>query len=127
MLWYGENTGRDILKTALAIQKNNMAPTLGSAGEILFLTENGSLCREPCPERNIPLFLKRNHVYLLICDGIGCCMEELLLSMGIRVIPGIRGTLCDVLEKYRSGALKPGRNYSCSHHGRSCGECPGIF
>lgn len=114
-----------LLKIALSIQQDVMAPTLGSSEELL-LWEEGSFHPFPLPG-NIPLFLKQNEVDILICNGIGCCMKELLLSMQIAVLPGISGKVCDVLDQYRSGTLKEGVNYSCADHSRTCGECPGIY
>ena len=114
-----------LLKIALSIQQDRMAPTLGSSEELLLWEEDSS---RPVPlPGNIPLFLKQNKVDVLICNGIGCCMKELLSSMKIAVLPGVSGKVREVLTQYRSGTLKEGENYSCADHSRTCGECPGIY
>ena len=115
------------LKTVLAVKKNRIAATLGGADELLLAEEDRTIRRIAPRPRNIPLFLKENGTALLICGGIGNCMKDLLAAMGIKVVPGIDGTVSEVLEKQRSGTLVPGRNHSCADHGRTCGECPGTF
>ena len=114
------------MKTALPVQNNRIAASLGSAEELILADDRQIRRITPCP-RNIPLFLKQNGVDTLICNGIGNCMKDLLASMRIGIVPGISGTVPEVLEKYRNGILIPGRNYSCADHGRTCGECPGTF
>ena len=64
---------------------------------------------------------------LLICDGIGNCMKDLLGTMGIKVLPGVRGGIGEVIALYRAGKLAAGEKYSCADHGRTCGERPGSF
>ena len=112
---------------ALAVCGEELAPTLGSATEFLLLDGKSEILSQlPCAEK-IPGFLKRHSVELLICGGIGCCMMDLLSSMGIEVIPGVTGTTAEVGEKIRSGTLRPGQHYTCAEHGRTCGACPGSF
>ena len=113
------------LKTALAVERNRMAATLGRAPEFILLSGEGQETLA-CTEK-IPAFLKKNQVETLICNGIGNCMKDLLTSMGIEVIPGISGEVCEVVASYRAGKLVPGEKYSCADHGRTCGECPGSF
>lgn len=102
-----------------------MAVTLGRAAAFILLSgerQETLVCRE-----KIPLFLKKNQVGTLICNGIGNCMKDLLGTMGINVIPGVQGDAGKVIADYRAGTLLPGEKYSCADHGRSCGECPGSF
>ena len=113
------------MKTALAVEQNRMAATLGRASAFILLAgERREILS--CTE-NIPAFLKKNQVKTLICCGIGNCMKDLLAAMGIEVIPGICGEVGEVIDSYRAGKLVPGRKYSCADHGRTCGECPGSF
>lgn len=114
------------MKTAFAVSDSRIAPTLGSADA--FILPDG----DRHPERlvccgNIPQFLKRNHIEILVCNGIGNCMKDLLTAMNITVIPGVSGGIDEVIGKYLAGTLVPGEKYSCADHGRSCGECPGTF
>ena len=113
--------------TALAVCGDEIAPTLGSASDFLLLNEKDeSLSRLPCTEK-IPAFLQRQQVGLLVCGGIGCCMMDLLSAMKIQVIPGVSGPVAEVREKLRSGTLLPGKQFTCTEHGRTCGACPGSF
>lgn len=113
------------MKTALAVEQNRMAATLGGAAEFILLSgerQESLVCRE-----KIPLFLKKHQVGTLICNGIGNCMKDLLSVMGIKVIPGVCGEVGEVIAEHRLGKLVPGEKYSCADHGRTCGECPGSF
>ena len=113
--------------TALAVFGEALAPTLDSAAEFLLLDDrNEILSRLPCAKK-IPVFLNRLQVKRLVCGGIGCCMMDLLASMGIEVIPGVAGTAAEVRDKIRSGTPRPGQRYTCAEHGRTCGSCPGTF
>ena len=114
------------MKTAFAVSDGGMAATLGSAGEFILLEEDSGRERVVC-SGNIPQFLKRNHVEILVCNGIGNCMKDLLTSMNITVIPGVSGAVDEVIDKYFAGTLVPGEKYSCADYGRTCGECPGTF
>ena len=113
--------------TALAVCGEEIAPSLGTAAEFLLLNEKAEIISRLSFGEKIPVFLNRHRVNLLVCGGIGCCMMDLLTAMGIKVVPGISGTADEVREKIRSGTLRPGRQYTCSEHGRTCGACPGTF
>ena len=110
---------------ALAVKTDRIAATLGGAAEFMLL-DGPRTTRLPVAE-NIPLFLKKHQVRILICNGIGNCMLELLKTLRIEVIPGVDGTCQEVLRAFQSGTLRPGENYSCADHGRTCGACPGTF
>ena len=114
-----------ILKTALAIEQDRMSPTLGTASAFILLS--GERQETLACDEKIPQFLKKHQVELLICDGIGNCMKDLLGAMGIKVLPGVRGEIGEVIARYRAGKLAAGEKYSCADHGRTCGECPGSF
>ena len=102
-----------------------MAATLGQSSEFILLSGEWQETLA-CKDR-IPAFLKKNQVETLICNGIGNCMKDLLISMGIEVIPGVQGEAGKVIADYRAGSLAPGEKYSCADYGRTCGECPGSF
>ena len=103
-----------------------MAATLGSSDAFVLLDEDRRPERTVCSGK-IPQFLKRSHVGILVCSGIGNCMKDLLTSMNITVIPGVSGGIDEVIGRYLAGSLAPGEKYSCADHGRTCGECPGTF
>ena len=114
------------MKTALAVdESDHLSATLGSAAGFLLLS--GEERMRLVPTEKIPVFLKKHQVELLICDGIGNCMKDLLTSMGIEIIPGVSGEVGEVIALYRAGKLSAGEKYSCADHGRTCGECPGSF
>ena len=114
------------MKTAFAVLDSRISPTLGSADAFVLLDEDRHPERVVCCG-NIPQFLKRSHVEILVCSGIGNCMKDLLTAMNIKVIPGVPGAVDDVIGRYLAGNLAPGEKYSCADHGRTCGECPGTF
>ena len=118
-------TGEDILRTALAADHHCISSTLGGSTEFILL-DGKRQYRVSCKEK-IPLFLQKHQVDILICNGIGNCMRDLLAAMKIKVIAGVGGNLEDVIAGYRAGTLRGGEKYSCADYGRTCGECPGSF
>ena len=113
------------MKTAFSLCGQEIAGSLGKTTEFLLLSD-GLEEKVACLEK-IPLFLKRNGVKVLVCNGIGNCMLELLKTMKIEVIPGVTGELQQVKESFLAGTLVPGEKYSCTDHGESCGACAGTF
>ena len=114
------------MKTAFAVSDGSMAASLGVASAFILLDDHAR--RECAVSRgNIPLFLKRHQIEVLVCSGIGSCMKDLLESMNITVIPGVSGGADEVIARFLAGNLVPGEKYSCADHGRTCGECPGTF
>jgi len=113
------------MHTAIAAKDDEIPPTLGGTAEFVLL-DGQQQERIVCTEK-IPAFLKKHQVTVLICNGIGNCMLDLLTAMGIEVIPGVGGKLPEVIRQYRSGELEPGGKYSCADHDRTCGSCPGTF
>ena len=111
--------------TAIAAEKDQISATLGKTLEFVLL-EDRQIRRIPCREK-IPSFLQKNQVEILVCNGIGNCMLELLNSLHIKVIPGVEGKLPEVIVKIQTGTLRPGECYSCADHGMTCGACSGNF
>ena len=113
------------MNAAIATCDGQLAPTLGTASQFVLLTDHSEeqiVCNE-----KIPLFLKHHGVQILICNGIGNCMMDLLSAMQINVIPGITGRWEDAAMQYRAGTLKAGEKFSCTDNGQSCGACAGTF
>ena len=115
----------EILKIALAIEEDHISTTLGRTVEFILL--DGSRQDRVSCEGKIPLFLQKQQVGTLICNGIGNCMLDLLTAMSIKVIAGISGEPEKVIAEFRRGTLRSGEKYSCADYGRSCGECAGSF
>lgn len=113
------------MNVAIAVCKNQLAQTLGQAEEFVLLSD-GEEERFFCSEK-IPFFLKKHNVQLLICNGIGNCMLDLLSAMKIKVIAGVNGRLEEVRERLKTNSLESGEHYSCTDHGQSCGACAGTF
>ena len=113
---------------ALTLKGDFISPTVGKTEGFLLVSgkEKKYIPREDGGKK-IPLILQQNHVDILICNGIGNCMAELLKLSGIRVIAGISGEKEHILSQWNSGLLKEGNNFSCTANGRTCGECPGSF
>ena len=110
---------------AVAVNGTRISSTLGKSTGFILLDQN-SMEQISCQEK-IPIFLKKHNVELLICNGIGNCMLDLLSAMKIKVIPGVDLELDEVIRDFRSGTLKAGKKYSCTDHGQSCGACAGTF
>ncbi len=113
------------MRTALAADHHCISATLGGSPEFILL-DGKRQYRVSCKEK-IPLFLQKHQIDILICNGIGNCMLDLLMSMKIKVIAGVRGNLEEVIAEFQAGTLRPGERYSCADHGRTCGECSGSF
>ena len=113
------------MKAAFAVKGDVISETLGGCSGFILIS-GADTERVPYGGK-IPVLLKELQVDTLICGGIGNCTMDLLGSMGIEVIPGIAGTVEVVTKKFLDGTLTRGMNYSCTDHGRSCGECPGCF
>ena len=111
--------------TAISLSGDQIAETLGTTETFLILSDSGTE-RMPCTGK-IPLLLKKKGVTCLVCNGIGNCMVDLLHTMKIKIIPGVNGTIAEIIQKLKSGSLSPGVNYSCTDHEKSCGICPGNF
>lgn len=113
------------MKTAFSLCGQEIAGSLGRTTEFLLLSDG--LEEKAACSGKIPLFLKKNGVEVLVCNGIGNCMMELLKTMKIEVIPGVAGDVQQVKESFLAGTLVPGEKYSCTDHGESCGACAGTF
>lgn len=114
------------MKSAFSLDGDQIAPTLGSSQQFLLLNENGT--QEILPAvGNMAEILHQNQVTTLICSNIGNCMLEVLRQRGIKVIPGISGTIDEVLTLYRQNQLHPGKNFTCTENGCICGDCPGNY
>ncbi|MBR7156286.1 MAG: NifB/NifX family molybdenum-iron cluster-binding protein, partial [Lentisphaeria bacterium] len=111
---------------AFSLDGDQIAPTLGSSQQFLLLNENGT--QEILPAvGNMAEILHQNQVTTLICSNIGNCMLEVLSQRRIKVIPGISGTIDEVLTLYRQNKLRPGKNFTCTENGCICGDCPGNY
>ena len=114
------------MKSAFSLNGDQIAPTLGSSQQFLLLNENGT--QEILPAvGNMAEILHQNQVTTLICSNIGNCMLEVLSRRQIKVIPGISGTIDEVLTLYRQNKLLPGKNFTCTENGCICGDCPGNY
>ena len=119
-------SGAKEVKIAFSLDGDKIAPSLGSTQNFLLLNEDGT--REILPASgNMAEFLHKNQITTLICNNIGNCMLEVLNRRRIRVIPGISGTIDEVLTLYRQKQLVPGKNFTCTENGCICGDCPGNY
>ena len=114
------------MKAAFSLNGNQIASSLGSSREFLLLNEDGTQEIHPA-SGNMAEFLQKNQITVLICNNIGNYMLEVLNQRRINVIPGISGTINDVLTLYRQNQLFPGKNYTCTENGCICGDCPGNY
>ena len=113
------------MTVAITIDGDLISDSPGRASELL-LIQDDEFIRIPCNGK-IPMLLQIHHADVLICNGIGNCMFDLLNTMGINVIPGISGSADSAADSFRKGSLVPGEVYSCSDLGQTCGACSGCF
>ena len=114
------------MKTAFSLDGNQIASSLGKSREFLLLNEDGTQ-EIRSATGNMAEILHNDQVTTLICNNIGNCMLEVLNRRQIRVIPGIKGSIDEVLTLYQQQKLIPGKNYTCTENGCICGDCPGNF
>ena len=114
------------MKTAFSLDGNQIASSLGSSREFLLLNDDDTQ-EIRSAKGNMAEFLHKNQITTLICNNIGNCMLEILNRRQIRVIPGISGTIDEVLTLYRQKQLVPGKNFTCTENGCICGDCPGNY
>ena len=114
------------MKTAFSLDGNQIASSLGKSREFLLLNEDGTQ-EIHSASGNMAEILHKNQITALVCCNIGNCMLEVLNRRQIKVIPGISGTIDEVLTLYRQQKLTPGKNYTCTENGCICGDCPGNF
>ena len=60
--------------------------------------------------------LKENHVDVLICGGIGSGAKNALREARIEIVPGVSGSIKEVIKKYLSGEKLGIMDYECNHH-----------
>ena len=114
------------MKTAFSLDGNQIASSLGSSREFLLLNDDDTQ-EIRSAKGNMAEFLHKNQITTLVCNNIGNCMLEVLSRRRIKVIPGINGSIDEVLTLYRQNRLAPGQNYTCTENGCICGDCPGNY
>lgn len=113
------------MKAALAVCGNEMSESLGTA-RIFVIADREDIRWENLTEPLLD-FLQQHGVDTVICDGVGNCMLALLAMHRISVIPGVRENIDEVILQWRAGTLQAGKNFSCTEHGCTCGDCKGNF
>lgn len=114
-----------MVKTALAVCGEVMAPSLGTAGEFVIISGNAV---ERCLRTGKLLhFLQEQQIDVVICNGIGNCTAAMLAALGIAVIPGVSGPVSGIIARQQDNTLTAGKGCSCSDYGCTCGDCKGNF
>lgn len=67
--------------------------------------------------------LKQNKINVLICGGIGGTAKNALRVNRIEIIPGVLGSVNDVIIKYLSGEIIGNPDFVCSHNENSGEGC----
>lgn len=114
------------MKTAFSLDGDKIASSLGKSREFLLLNEDGTQEIHPAGG-NMAEFFQTHQITNIVCGNIGNCMLDVLNRRQMKVIPGISGTIEEVLTLYQQQKLIPGKNYTCTENGCICGDCPGNF
>ncbi len=100
------------MKTAITVWNNRVAPVFDTAETCMLLGEKD----EPSVSLSLPkdekakaAFLKEHEVSTLICGGISCECEKLILNEGITLIPFIAGAIDDVVSAWKENRLLSAR------------------
>jgi predicted Fe-Mo cluster-binding NifX family protein len=109
------------MKVAIAVDGDQVSPHFGRCEmyRVASITE-GSISEQydvPTPDHRpglLPKLLKRHGVECVVAGGMGPRALGLFAELGIRVIPGVGGTVGDVLSRLVDGTLTPGES-SCDH------------
>ncbi len=125
-----EIADQTVMKTALSITNNRLAPLFDVSRHLLILDwEDGmESARSECCARESALStlaeLKRQGVGQLVCGAISRPMQHAALSMGIEVFGFLTGELNRVVEAIIKGRLlKEELNMpGCRGMGRGCGR-----
>lgn len=96
------------MKTAITVWNNRIAPVFDAAGKCLLLgEENEASVITALPEDYSAkaVFLKEQGVSTLICGGISCECERLILEKEITIIPFIAGNIDEVISAWKENRL----------------------
>jgi len=96
------------MKTAITVWNNRIAPVFDTAGSCLILGEgNEASVITALPEDYSAkaVFLNEQGIGTLICGGISCECERLILDQGITIIPFIAGNVDEVISAWKNNRL----------------------
>jgi len=100
------------MKIALSVWKDSISTVFDAAEDILIIEDVPGSGGRRTPMKlggtdgwGKALRLREKGVGLLICGAISVPLEHLLESLGIRVLPFVRGRVEEVIEAYRSDRL----------------------
>jgi predicted Fe-Mo cluster-binding NifX family protein len=96
------------MKTAITVWNNRIAPVFDEAGKCLILGEDNEasvIVALPEDYSAKAVFLKEQGIDTLICGGISCECERLILDKGITIIPFIAGNIDEVISAWKENRL----------------------
>lgn len=100
------------MKIAIPIWERRVSPVFDTAKKIAVAEiENGKITSQsiiPFQETYLPrraVILTGWRINILICGGISAYMANLVAARGIRVVPGIRGNVDEVLYAFCRGNI----------------------
>lgn len=104
------------MRVALPVWERRISPVFDESERISIAdVKRGKITSQfiiPFQEKFPPgraIFLTRWGVEILICGGISAYLAQLVAAQGIRVIPGIRGGVEDVLQAFCLGNIPSAR------------------
>ena len=100
------------MKIAVPIWGGKVSPVLDTASKLLILEtlDQNKICRTEAPlnEQEISrrcFRIQKLDIDVLICGAVSWPFSERLAASGINIIPGISGTVEEILEAYFGGTL----------------------
>jgi predicted Fe-Mo cluster-binding NifX family protein len=105
------------MRLAIATENGKVSPHFGHCemftivdieNEILKSKEELSSAHNDCG--SLPQLLGEKGVQCIITGGIGGRPMQLFSTKGIKVVPGVSGTIDEVIAAYIAGNLQPGNN-----------------
>lgn len=113
------------MRIAISIWDEKISPVLDTASKLLIIDDD--MQKEPSRFETYLLkqdiskrghFIRNLNIHVLICGAVSRQLSEMLKAFGIEVIPGISGSVEDVLEAYQRGTLLSSKFFmpGCKSH-----------
>jgi len=105
------------MRLAIATENDQVSPHFGHCEKFTVVDiENGKVAKREelsCPAHDcgtLPRFLGDNGVQCVIAGGIGGRPLQNFLMIGIQVVPGVAGSIEEVISSILKGSLRGGQN-----------------
>ncbi|MGI6065682.1 MAG: NifB/NifX family molybdenum-iron cluster-binding protein [Bacillota bacterium] len=96
---------------ALAVFEERISSIFDNSNQLILVSQEGQYSKQSRMNINTACIegliedLKRAEINILICGAISGCLQRIIESHGIQVLPWISGRVDDVLSAYQNGDL----------------------